>query len=286
MKQRIDTRKDEVRYITSDPKKMINKYIVSTVLKTWTEDFIDEDTGEVVSIERNEVLFPRGTFIDPDVLARIQFSMQADGIKEVEVSNQKRMAFENKNTHLFPWTVVAEIGDKKYKFLMYASSMMNMLDIMNDYIELNFTYGYTIVQAKEMDSCIILTDNLRKTDGDLEKEYINGDMSLDEYADAKEDEQQAAEVVKKFYGLDVKITMSDETEITQSFIVHTVDTDRAMMIISQYIRKAESETKKRLAEKGQDYVIRDFKLCIEKAAPIPAVAFVPKEFSMVYNESK
>lgn len=58
------------------------------------------------------------------------------------------------------------------------------------------------------------------------------------------------------------------------------------MIISQYIRKAESETKKRLAEKGQDYVIRDFKLCIEKAAPIPAVAFVPKEFSMVYNESK
>ena len=88
MKQRIDTRKDEVRYITSDPKKMINKYIVSTVCKTWTEDFIDEDTGEVVSIERNEVLFPRGTFIDPDVLARIQFSMQADGIKEVEVATR------------------------------------------------------------------------------------------------------------------------------------------------------------------------------------------------------
>lgn len=286
MKQRIDTRKDEVRYFTSDPKKMINKYICSTVCKTWKENFIDEDTGEVAEIERNEVLFPKGTLIDPDVLSRIQFSMQADDIKEIEVSNQKRMAFENKNTSLYPWTVVAEIGDKKYKFLMYASSMQNMLEIMNDYIELNFAYGYTIVQAKEMDSCIILTDNLRNIEGDLEKEYLKGEMSFGEYADAKEEEQQASEVVKKFYGLDVKITMSDETEITQSFIVHTVDTDRAMMIISQYIRKAESDTKKRFEERGDDYVIRDFKLCIEKAAPIPAVAFVPKEFSMVYNESK
>ncbi len=89
----IETRKTEQRYVTSDPKKMLNMYLSKRVLKTWTEDFIDEDTGETVSIERNEVLFERGTLIDQDTLAQIRFSMEADGIKDVEVSNQKRMAF-------------------------------------------------------------------------------------------------------------------------------------------------------------------------------------------------
>lgn len=65
----IETKNNEIRYFTSDPKKMLNKYLVQRVLKTWTEDFIDEDTNEVVSIERNELLFQRGILIDQDVLA-------------------------------------------------------------------------------------------------------------------------------------------------------------------------------------------------------------------------
>lgn len=72
----IETRKTEQRYITSDPQKMLNMYLAKRVLKTWTEDFIDEDTQEVVSIERNEVLFERGTLIDQDILAKIRFSMK------------------------------------------------------------------------------------------------------------------------------------------------------------------------------------------------------------------
>jgi len=35
-------------------------------LKTWVEDFVDEDTGEVVSIERNEVILDRETVIEPE----------------------------------------------------------------------------------------------------------------------------------------------------------------------------------------------------------------------------
>lgn len=57
----IETRKTEQRYVTSDPAKMLNMYLAKRVLKTWTEDFIDEDTQEVVFIERNELLFERGT---------------------------------------------------------------------------------------------------------------------------------------------------------------------------------------------------------------------------------
>lgn len=78
----IETRKTEIRYVTSDPKKMLNMYLAKRVLKTWEESFIDEDTGETVTIERNEILFDRGTLIDQDTLAKIRFSMEADGIKE------------------------------------------------------------------------------------------------------------------------------------------------------------------------------------------------------------
>lgn len=57
----VETRKNEIRYVTSDPSKMLNKYLAKRVIKTWEESFIDEDTGETVNIERNEVLFERGT---------------------------------------------------------------------------------------------------------------------------------------------------------------------------------------------------------------------------------
>jgi len=38
--------------------------IASSVLKTWVEDFVDEDTGEVVSIERNDVIIDRESVLD------------------------------------------------------------------------------------------------------------------------------------------------------------------------------------------------------------------------------
>lgn len=39
----VETKNNEIRYFTSDPKKMLNKYLAQRVLKTWTEDFIDEE---------------------------------------------------------------------------------------------------------------------------------------------------------------------------------------------------------------------------------------------------
>ena len=158
----IETRKTEIRYVTSDPKKMLNMYLAKRVLKTWEESFIDEDTGETVTIERNEILFDRGTLIDQDTLAKIRFSMEADGIKEVEVSNQNRLAFENENKFLYPYLAQAQISDKKYKFLLYATGLENACLILKDYIELNYQFGFTLTMIKEFDSCVILTDNLKE----------------------------------------------------------------------------------------------------------------------------
>lgn len=286
-KEKIVTKKDEIRFFTSDPKQMLNKWLPEGITKKWTEDFLDEDTKEVVSVERSERLFERGTLIDQDVLAKINFYMQAGEIKEVEVSNQKRLAFENKNTYLYPWQATAIIKDRKYKFLLYGKSITNVVEILKDYIELNFSSAFRILMAKEMDSCIILVDNLTKQKVDLEKAYLKEEISLEEYIEAKDrgddDEDEKIEE-KKFYQLEIKIVYSDDVEAVQSFIVHTFDTDRAMMIISQYLKKWEEDKREHHKEKGySEYEVRDFKLSIEKAAPMPIGAFVPKEFSMAYN---
>jgi DNA-directed RNA polymerase subunit beta len=56
---------DEVK-VSSKPnmKKIVGRVLAARVLKTWIEDFVDEDTGEVVSIERNEVLIDRETVLE------------------------------------------------------------------------------------------------------------------------------------------------------------------------------------------------------------------------------
>ena len=52
----IETRKSEIRYTTSDPKRMLGKYTTRKIFKTWVETAVD-DKGNVVNIERNQLLF-------------------------------------------------------------------------------------------------------------------------------------------------------------------------------------------------------------------------------------
>ena len=285
----IETRKTEVRYVTSDPKKMLNMYLAKHVLKTWEESFIDEDTGETVTIERNEILFDRGTLIDQDTLAKIRFSMEADGIKEVEVSNQNRFAFENENKFLYPYLAQAQIGYKKYKFLLYATGLENVCLILRDYIELNYQSGFTLTMAKEFDSCVILTDNLkeRKVD-DASIAYLKNEITMAEYVDKMDDEAEDSDEEskpdeKKFYQIETKITF-DEEERVQTFVVNTFNVDRAMMLITHYLKNKEEECEKQAKEKGHEFRKREIHTAIESAKPIPVGRFIPKEFSMAYME--
>jgi DNA-directed RNA polymerase subunit beta len=55
---------DEIKVSKAGIKKLIGRKLAARVLKTWVEDFVDEDTGEVVSIERNEVIIDRETVLD------------------------------------------------------------------------------------------------------------------------------------------------------------------------------------------------------------------------------
>ncbi len=55
---------DEFKVSKTGMKKAVGRKLAARVLKTWVEDFVDEDTGEVVSIERNEVIIDRETVIE------------------------------------------------------------------------------------------------------------------------------------------------------------------------------------------------------------------------------
>ncbi|MES2139939.1 MAG: DNA-directed RNA polymerase subunit beta [Bacteroidota bacterium] len=55
---------DELKVSRAGLKTVIGRKLAARVLKTWVEDFVDEDTGEVVSIERNEVIIDRETILD------------------------------------------------------------------------------------------------------------------------------------------------------------------------------------------------------------------------------
>ncbi len=54
---------EEVKVSKTGLKKVIGRKLAARVLRTWIEDFVDEDTGEVVSIERNEVILERDTIL-------------------------------------------------------------------------------------------------------------------------------------------------------------------------------------------------------------------------------
>ena len=57
---------EELKVSKTNLKKVIGRKLAARVLKRWVEDFVDEDTGEVVSIERNEVILDRETVLTED----------------------------------------------------------------------------------------------------------------------------------------------------------------------------------------------------------------------------
>jgi len=57
---------EEVKVSKASLKKAVGRKLAARILRKWTEDFVDEDTGEVVTIERNEIILERDVILDED----------------------------------------------------------------------------------------------------------------------------------------------------------------------------------------------------------------------------
>ncbi|MCR9288023.1 MAG: DNA-directed RNA polymerase subunit beta [Bacteroidetes bacterium] len=65
----------EIPATRDDLETAIGRKLAARVLRSWTEDFVDEDTGEVVTIERNEIILERDVVLDTD---NIELILEAD----------------------------------------------------------------------------------------------------------------------------------------------------------------------------------------------------------------
>ena len=62
---------EEVKVNKTNLKKAVGRKLAARVLKSWAEDFVDEDTGEITTIERNDVILERETVIEEDNIEAI-----------------------------------------------------------------------------------------------------------------------------------------------------------------------------------------------------------------------
>lgn len=299
----VESRKTEIRYITDDPSKMLGKWVARRAFKTWTEDFVDGDTGQVASIERNEILLERGTYISQDVLCSIKFMMQEGSLKEVEVSNQNRQGMLLENRSLYPYKAVAKIDDKRKSFLLYATSVANALIILVDYIELNYKGGFEITDIKGMDYCVVLVDNLKSAEArkyELNVAYLKGDISMETFVEATcdniasgnpdtEDKDDSKKETKKFYQIGAHVVLHDDKEgdieEDHTFIVQTFSAVRANMLIEKWLRdKQEERFQESLKHPERTFVKYQINSFIEESKIIPIGCFIPIYFSKVYND--
>ncbi|KAB8152780.1 DNA-directed RNA polymerase subunit beta [Kordia sp. TARA_039_SRF] len=79
---------EEVKVSKSGLKKVLGRKLAARVLNTWHEDFVDEDTGEVVSIERNEIVLDRDTILEKDHIEEIVDA----GVKTILLHKEENQA--------------------------------------------------------------------------------------------------------------------------------------------------------------------------------------------------
>ena len=89
---------DEVPADRKSLDNFLGKKLAARVLRTWVEDFVDEDTGEVVSIERNEVVMERDTVLDESAIETISdMEVKSVFIQKEEVSGDYSIIYNTLN---------------------------------------------------------------------------------------------------------------------------------------------------------------------------------------------
>jgi len=89
---------DEVKTDKKSLQKYLGKRLAARVLRTWVEDFVDEDSGEVVSIERNEVVLERDTVLtDEEIDMIVDMDVKSVFIQKEEVSGDYAIIYNTLN---------------------------------------------------------------------------------------------------------------------------------------------------------------------------------------------
>jgi len=246
------TKFDEILHETSNIEEMQEKYLGKRLLRTWSEDFVDEDNGEVISIERNEIILEKGTFLDANNLQTINFHLQSGDIKTVIVSNQKRDCLRAYNG-VGLWVANIEINRKKKNIYLYADSLENASLIVTDYVEQMHSGRFMLKGLKETDYVNLITENKDEDDNDND--------------DFKEEETE------NIYLLNVEIEEEDGS-YRNSFIMKSNNVDNSKKIVEDYLLK----------KKLENNIEPEFTVSVIQAKPIPCNFIIEPNFSLKHIE--
>jgi hypothetical protein len=248
---------------TSDPKEMLGKYLPKRVLKTWHEDFRDDDTGEIVTIERNEVLMERGKLTNERV-SEVMFFIQAgdiDGVDVCEDDVAEMTLYTPNYLHIF--NVEMHYGiDEKQNYVVYAQTIPQAIKIASEFGQVyrGIQGWVTATRVVRVDARIVPDDHQCIPEPDRTPAYDRKDYFKVQ--------------VRTEWVEDMKLKKSD-----MNYIIHAKDVGEAKERIALLLDIQRAE-----AEKRGDHIDPDHRTTIRKAAPFEVDCIVPREFSEMYHE--
>lgn len=260
---------DVVTFRTSDPKKMLGKYMPKHAVQTWTEDFIDEDTGETVSVERNQIVVGRG-YISQEKLAEIQFAIQAGDIQDVEVSEE-------------------DVRDMTLYTPDYLTNFMVEIPILSD--AGSITKNHFAVRAQTIPQAIQIAAEFgqmyRGFEGSIRATRvvtIDADIVPDDHACIPESNRKPADERKDYFKVQVRTEYIYIDQKLKKFdtyyIVAANDVGQAKERIALLLDIMKAEQEKEQGIKVEN----NRRTTIRKAIPFEVDCIVPKEFSDLFYE--
>ena len=271
--KKVQTKLNENIIVTTDPEEMMGKYLVEPLFRKYMDKYLDKDTGEVVEIERTELVLQRGTYLEEDQLAVINFHLQIGDLTEIKVSDQKRLGKFGTGWGVQPWCVTVQLL-KKHKFLLLARNIFQALDIVEDYVELRYDHVFSITSAKEFKNHIFIFD-------DETVKLVEDSDGVEKPEDEIEEEKKA---IYSFYSVETTVIYSEDKQDDYRFLIFAKDVDDAKAQIEKYVR----EQLKKEAKEQELNVIQvamaqeNLSINITSATKVKCSAVIGREYTDAY----
>ncbi|MCV9388985.1 DNA-directed RNA polymerase subunit beta [Reichenbachiella ulvae] len=151
---------EEVEATKKALSKVVGRKLAARVLRTWTEDFVDEDTGEVVSIDRNEVILERDSMINEE------------DIDIIVDSGSKSIILHKKDVNITDYSII-------YNTLQKDNSNSEKEAVEQIYRQLRNTEAPDEQTARDIINNLFFSDK-RYDLGEVGRYRINRKLQLDE----------------------------------------------------------------------------------------------------------
>ena len=194
---------EELKVNKTNLKKAVGRRLAARVLKTWIEDFADEDTGEVVSIERNAVILDRETVIEEENIQEILDS----GVQNILV--HKEDANVNDYTIIFN-TLQKDTTNSEREAIQYIYRQLRNAEAPDD------------ASAREVIQSLFFSEK-RYDLGEVGRFRINKKLGLTTSMDVKVlTKEDIIEIIKYLIGLVNSKTDVDDIDHLSNRRVRTV----------------------------------------------------------------